>query len=118
MAKTKPRPRLRMFYITCAMATLGIAPAQVTETVLHNFLSPPKGANPFSGLIRDAAGNLYGTAAAGGAQNAGDVYKLETTGQLAVLYSFTGGSDGSGPRSGLIADSAGNLYGTTVYGGT
>jgi uncharacterized repeat protein (TIGR03803 family) len=100
------------------MATVGLAPAQVTETVVHNFMSPPKGANPFSSLIRDAAGNLYGTAATGGAENAGDVYKLETTGQLVVLYSFTGGSDGSGPRSGLIADSAGNLYGTTVYGGT
>jgi uncharacterized repeat protein (TIGR03803 family) len=95
-----------------------MAPAQVTETVLHNFLSPAKGANPYAGLIRDSAGDLYGTSATGGAENAGDVYKLETTGKLVVLYSFTGGSDGSGPRGSVVFDSSGNLYGTTVYGGT
>jgi uncharacterized repeat protein (TIGR03803 family) len=105
--------------LACAIAVAAVpAQAQVTESVLHNFASPPMGANPYSGLIRDAAGNLYGTAGTGGAYNAGAVYKLGTTGHLTVLYSFTGGTDGSGPRSGVVRDSAGNLYGTTVYGGT
>ena len=94
------------------------AQAQLTETLLHSFSPPPRGANPYTGLIRDAAGNLYGTTGSGGAENAGAVYKLNTAGQLIVLYSFTGGSDGSGPRSGVVRDSAGNFYGTTVYGGT
>jgi uncharacterized repeat protein (TIGR03803 family) len=46
------------------------------------------------------------------------VFKLSPSGTETVLYSFTGGSDGGGPYAGLIADSSGNLYGTTQYGGT
>ena len=69
-------------------------------------------------MIRDSAGNLYGTTTGGGAANAGVVYKLDTTGQETVLYSFTGGADGANPDAGVIRDSAGNLYGTTTDGGT
>jgi uncharacterized repeat protein (TIGR03803 family) len=68
-------------------------------------------------VIRDSAGNLYGTTAYGGSANAGVVYKLDTAGQETVLYSFTGGADGGTPWSGVIRDSAGNLYGTTQIGG-
>ena len=107
-------PRL----LASAIAVIGTASAQVSEAVLHNFSPPPKGANPFAGLIRDGAGNFYGTTAGGGAYNAGAVYKFGSTGRLAVEYSFTGGTDGNGPRSGVTRDSSGNLYGTTVYGGT
>jgi uncharacterized repeat protein (TIGR03803 family) len=117
MEKTRPGPRAGLRCLACAMAAAGMAPAQVSETVLHNFASPPRGANPYSGVIRDSSGNFYGTAYGGGAENAGDVYKLNTAGQVVVLYSFTGGSDGSGPQSGVIRDPGGNLYGTTVYGG-
>ena len=93
------------------------------EVVLHNFASPPYGAYPAWGVIRDSAGNLYGTTngaysdvGGGGTNNAGVVFKVDTCGNETVLYSFTGGADGSSPNS-VIRDSAGNLYGTTSGGG-
>ncbi len=88
-----------------------------TKTVLHNFIPPPKGANPESGVIGDSAGNLYGTAYGGGAYNAGVVYEIDPAGVETVLYNFTGGDDGGEPQGGVIRDSSGNLYGTTFRGG-
>jgi uncharacterized repeat protein (TIGR03803 family) len=88
-----------------------------TETVLHNFASPLNGANPYSAVIRDAAGNLYGTTQYGGTANAGVVYKVDTAGSETVLYNFTGGADGGGPDAGVILDAAGNVYGPTQIGG-
>jgi uncharacterized repeat protein (TIGR03803 family) len=87
-------------------------------TVLHNFTGGLGGGQPYAGVIRDSAGNLYGTTSSGGTANAGVVYKLDTAGHEMVLYNFTGGTDGSEPLAGVIRDSAGNLYGTTAYGGT
>jgi len=84
------------------------------DTVLHNFTGDPDGANPYASLIRDTAGNLYGTTAAGGTANAGTVFKLSKAGTETVLYSFAGGTtDGCNPYGGLIRDTADNLYGTT-----
>jgi uncharacterized repeat protein (TIGR03803 family) len=90
-----------------------------TETVLHSFPeSPLDGNGPFGGLVRDAAGDLYGTTAGGGASNQGTVFKLDTAGKLTVLYSFAGPPlDGQYPLAGLVRDAAGNLYGTTSLGG-
>jgi uncharacterized repeat protein (TIGR03803 family) len=88
------------------------------ETVLHNFTGGADGGVPYAGVIRDAAGNLYGTTALGGTVGNGVVYKLHPTGHETVLYRFTGGTDGSQPYAGVILDSAGNLYGTTPFGGT
>jgi uncharacterized repeat protein (TIGR03803 family) len=68
-------------------------------------------------VIRDASGNLYGVTLLGGAYDAGAVFELDTTGKESVLYSFTGGTDGSGPFSELTADASGNLYGLTTGGG-
>jgi uncharacterized repeat protein (TIGR03803 family) len=66
----------------------------------------------------DAAGNLYGTTAGCGAFGLGTAWQLSANGVETVLYNFAGGiSDGSYPASGVILDSNGNLYGTTVYGG-
>jgi len=93
-----------------------------TETVLHAFTGGSDGAYPGVGpLIADSAGNLYGTTTGGGggpgASGQGVVFKLSPDGTETVLHSFTLGSGGGGPLAGLIADSAGNLYGTTQVGG-
>ena len=89
-----------------------------TETVLYSFAGTPDGANPVASLVRDTAGNLYGTTQYGGPSGSGTVFKLDTTGKETVLYSFTGTPDGANPVAGLIRGAAGNFYGTTYYGGT
>jgi uncharacterized repeat protein (TIGR03803 family) len=86
------------------------------ETVLHTFAGGSDGADPESAVVLDAAGNVYGTTVGGGVANVGVVYKVDTSGQETVLYSFTGGADGGTPN-GVIVDAAGNLYGTTLFGG-
>ena len=86
------------------------------ENALYTFTNGSDGANPAGGLVRDSAGNLYGTTKLGGA-GYGVVFKLNSTGGETVLYTFTGNSDGAGPVAGLVRDSAGNLYGTAVFGG-
>jgi uncharacterized repeat protein (TIGR03803 family) len=88
------------------------------ETVLYSFTGGADGSYPYAGVIRDTAGNLYGTASHAGASSAGVVYKVDTAGNETVLYSFTGGTDGAAPYAGVIRDGAGNLYGTTNRGGT
>lgn len=93
-------------------------------TVLYTFTSGTDGVWPLVGVVLDPAGNLYGTTQYGGYSSAcygsgcGVVYKLDTAGQYTVLYSFSGENDGGDYASGLIPDPAGNLYGTTTYGGT
>jgi uncharacterized repeat protein (TIGR03803 family) len=80
----------------------------------------PEGADPEAGVIGDAAGNLYGTTAGGGGYGAGTVFELvKNSGgyTLSTLLSFNG-SNGSSPKAPLIADAAGNLFGTTEDGGT
>jgi uncharacterized repeat protein (TIGR03803 family) len=98
-----------------------------TETVLYYFCSLKDcadGSVP-DGLVIDAEGNLYGTTVLGGSSSAcslgcGTVFKLtpnpDGTWKERVLHSF-GGSDGQTPYANLIFDQAGNLYGTTAYGG-
>ncbi|HEV2381540.1 MAG TPA: choice-of-anchor tandem repeat GloVer-containing protein [Terriglobia bacterium] len=93
------------------------------ETVLYSFTGGSDGANPNGALVRDAAGDLYGTASGGGnldgvcaPSGCGVVFKLQP-GRETVLYTFSGGTDGGGPWSGLIRDASGNLYGTATYGG-
>jgi uncharacterized repeat protein (TIGR03803 family) len=85
--------------------------------VLYAFTGGADGQRPYAGVVRDSAGNLYGTTFNGGAIGAGLVYMLDPAGQETVLYNFTGAADGGQPAAGVILDSAGNLYGTTAYGG-
>ena len=92
------------------------AQAQV-ESVLHSFTAS-EGTDPSAGLVMDSAGNLYGTTRVGGSSSYGTVFKLDTSGTLTVLHDFSGGSDGSDPFADLLMDSSGNLYGTTLYGGS
>lgn len=91
-----------------------------TEDVLYTFTGGNDGALPSSGVISDAAGNLYGTAGSGGAFGFGTVFELTGSGPSRTeqtLYSFQDGSDGGSPSGGLILDAFGNLYGTTSTGG-
>ena len=88
------------------------------ETVLYSFLGGMDGATPIAGLVLDGAENLYGTTSKGGTSNLGTVFKVDTAGHETVLYSFSGGPDGSTPRGDLTRDQLGNLYGTTSAGGT
>lgn len=92
-----------------------------TENTIYTFSGGSTGGIPNSPLIFDGNGNLFGTTAIGGNENCscGVVFEL-TPGSggrtLSVLHSFSGAIDGANP-SGLLLDSLGNLYGTTVYGG-
>ena len=111
------------------------------ETVLHSFQNKSDGGYPTGSLISDKAGNLYGTTGVGGDLNCtqppaklpiapsskspmqpppkgcGTVFKISPKGKETVLHAFKGTTDGSEPRDALVMDSAGNLYGTTPYGG-
>jgi uncharacterized repeat protein (TIGR03803 family) len=101
--------------LASAVITTQSAQAQ-TLTVLYSFTGGADGSSPTTGLIKDSAGNLYGTTG-GGAFGAGVVFKVDKHGTETVLYSFMNSSDGGFPQSGLIRDTAGNLYGTTETGG-
>ena len=98
-----------------------------SQTVLYNFQGTNQGDGELVGsaLAMDAAGNIYGTTAQGGSgcngYGCGIIFKLTPSsgGQWTetIVYQFTGGNDGWQPSGGLIQDRAGNLYGTTNYGG-
>jgi len=81
-------------------------------------MGTPDGANPYPALVRDTAGNFYGTTELGGAFNQGTVFKMNTFGALKVLYSFSGTGDGAHPRASLLRGPDGTLYGTASSGGT
>jgi uncharacterized repeat protein (TIGR03803 family) len=92
--------------------------ADGTFTVLHTFAADGSdGQYPEHGVVADKAGNLYGVTAFGGANGEGTVYKLDTSGKLTTLHSFTGGADGGFLYGGLAIDKDGALYGSTVDGG-
>jgi uncharacterized repeat protein (TIGR03803 family) len=91
------------------------------ETILHSFTGSPDGSNPaYENLTSDQAGTIYGTTHSGGTSNDGVVFQLAQSGGQwteAILHSF-GDNDGALPEAGVIFDAAGNLYGTTLRGGT
>jgi uncharacterized repeat protein (TIGR03803 family) len=97
-----------------------------TESTLYTFTGGSDGSGPTGSLIFDAAGNLYGTTDAGGVNDGnggkGVVFELSPAAgggwTETPLYAFQGGSDGEVPFGGVIFDTAGNLYGTTSFGGT
>ena len=94
-----------------------------TETLLYSFCvlaACADGYHPRAGLIMDTKGNLYGTSFDGGAYDAGAVFELSPSGTETVLHSFcqqAGCPDGYYPQAGLVMDTNGNLYGTTLYNG-
>ena len=123
-----PSKKFLMILFACAaisgLLTAG-AWAGSPEKVLHIF-DYLHGAEPFTGsLVFDSEGNLYGTALYGANRSCsggcGTVFQLvpSSSGKWTqkVLHDFGGGSDGFQPNGTLIFDSAGNLYGVTIYGG-
>jgi uncharacterized repeat protein (TIGR03803 family) len=114
--------------LVLAVFSLTLSVGAQTEQVLTSFSSQPQGAYPAAGLIADSAGNLYGTNTGitnlNNFENAGGVvFKLAPNGKggwnESVLHHFGVGypTDGYLPYGALIFDAAGNLYGTTEYGG-
>jgi uncharacterized repeat protein (TIGR03803 family) len=99
--------------------------ANGTKKTLYTFLGGNDGRDPAAGLLMDSAGNLFGTTALGvggpncpnGSAGCGTVFEVAPDGTETILYAFQGAGDGSIPLGNLIADSAGNLYGTASYGG-
>ena len=111
-------------YFLVMVVLLTVSASAQTERVIHVF----NGTNHIDGsgqegnLIVDSAGNLYGTSFGSGSTGIGIVYKLSPPvppgggWTETVLHSFSG-PDGENPAAGVVFDSAGNLYGTTAYGG-
>ncbi len=99
-----------------------------THSVIYNFVRfSADGCHPHAGLLFDVTGNLYGTTEGGGNPicsddgSCGTVFKLvqnlDGTWTESVIYAFSG-PDGSNPMTSLVFDNTGNLYGTTMFGGT
>ncbi len=105
-----------MVAVTLLLAGLLTSASSQTFQVFYTFHFSD-GSMPNGDLVRDTAGNLYGTTQFGGKSNRGLVYKLDGNGQQTILYTFTGGSDGGIPIGRLLRDSGGNLYGITSLGG-
>ena len=115
-----PSPRfahIAMLILSASLAGVPLLHAQKL-TLLHAFAGMPDGVGPVAAPIHDKQGNLYSTTYAGGTSDWGTVYKIDPQGHETVLHSFTGGTDGITPESGLVMDAQGNLYGTTYWGGS
>jgi uncharacterized repeat protein (TIGR03803 family) len=118
---------LLAFTLALALAAAASTAAQAqTYTVLHTFKAEAQGVQPWSGVILDKAGNLYGTTNIGGNlakcptyPGCGVVYELNPAGKETLLHKFKATPDGQEPTFGnLLMDAAGDLYGTTALGGT
>jgi uncharacterized repeat protein (TIGR03803 family) len=113
-----------VIFITSFLLASAIVPIQAHAQkfkVLHTFHGKD-GDGPASQLVRDEAGNLYGTTISGGngkcpGGGCGAAFKLDRTGKLVWLHKFQG-ANGDEPFPGLLPDELGNFYGTTIYGGT
>jgi uncharacterized repeat protein (TIGR03803 family) len=87
-------------------------------TVLHMFwIFTADGAGPEDVLLEGSDGNFYGTTPEGGASGEGTIFRMDASGNVTLLHSFSGPPDGTAPSGGLIEGSDGYLYGTTKEGG-
>jgi uncharacterized repeat protein (TIGR03803 family) len=112
-----------LFPFVATLILTSAAFSATKELVLHSF-NGQHAIDPLAGLLRDPAGNLFGTTGIGGSDcppTCGTVFELSPSSKgwkYRVIHNFTGGNDGLDPRTTLIRDSKGNLYGTTLSGGT
>jgi uncharacterized repeat protein (TIGR03803 family) len=109
------RIRAITFCVVLIVAAASVTSAQ-TFTLLHVFHGPD-GGDPEAPLLLGSDGTLYGTTSFGGASGLGTAFTIDKKNKQKVLHSFTGGSDGQDPLSGLVFGSDGNLYGTASGGG-
>ena len=116
--------KLRGWKGTCSVFMLCAATAMAlsaeTFTTMHSFTGTD-GANPYVGLVQGTDGSFYGTTIVGGANGAGNVFKITPGGKLTPLYNFCSQSncaDGQYPCTVLVQGNDGNFYGTTQSGGT
>ena len=97
-------------------------PCYWKQTILHTFAGVPDGINPWTeNLVFDAAGNIYGTTGGGGTYDNGTAFELTPSGggyTETILHSFGSDNDGRYPFAGVVLDAAGNVYGTTIGGGS
>jgi uncharacterized repeat protein (TIGR03803 family) len=84
-------------------------------TVLHAFTGWADGGEPRAGLLRDNAGNLFGTTTKGGT-GSGVVFKIAPNGKETILHTFSGGQGGWYPEGDLVRDKAGSFYGSVLGG--
>ena len=105
--------------IVAAIITVGcITVSAQPLTTLHSF-NGGDGRSPEATLVQGSDGNFYGTTPLGGAHAKGTVFKIDSTGSLTTLHSFSGfPADGAVPVAGLVQGTDGNFYGTTTSGGT
>ena len=104
-----------------AVFALWLATATAATTDVIFSFDEEEGEYADTDLDTDGAGNIYGTTVLGGEFGGGTVFRLSPTAngwEHTILYSFTGGADGGEPYKGVTLDSAGNLYGTAVTGGS
>jgi uncharacterized repeat protein (TIGR03803 family) len=104
------------FALVLVLVSAAASPVQAqTFTVLHSFKGAPDGSVPWSTLVPDPAGNLYGTTSIGG-DGYGTIFQINTAGKLKILHRLKA-NEGGTPYAGLLRDPEGNLYGTTTaYG--
>jgi uncharacterized repeat protein (TIGR03803 family) len=106
----KTRPRICLLMLLAVALHSATTTAQ-TFSVLYSFKGRPDGFGPWSGVVSDSGGNLYGTTAAGGMQDCGTVYQIDSSGAETILFSFPC-DDLIHPEAGVILDHAGNIFGT------
>jgi len=122
------RRLLILLAVVLNLASADGAWASPKEKVLYRFRAAEDGSKPSSSLVMDASGNLYGTTMQAGEgfsncnYGCGTVFELMPSGndewRFKTIYAFQGGTDGASPSGNLVFHQAGNLYGTTLGGGT
>jgi uncharacterized repeat protein (TIGR03803 family) len=112
-----------LFFLVFLFLVSSVLAVGQAESVIYRFQGYSDGCAPYGGLISDKAGNFYGTTSGSCVpESYGSVFELSPPPPIGgpwtetVLYSFSGGSFGEGPRAGLVFDQTGNLYGMTFAG--